>query len=102
MIEFSERLSRIKLSPSNVVAQKVRDMRAAGRDVIGLMIGLANGLYLVSTRDGLLSVVAVIVSLYPASTILLAMALDHERVNRSQLVGMALAGIAVAVITIGS
>ncbi len=39
MIEFSERLSRIKLSPSNVAAQKVRDLRAAGRDVIGLMIG---------------------------------------------------------------
>ena len=39
MIEFSQRLSRIKLSPSNVAAQKVRDMRAAGRDVIGLTIG---------------------------------------------------------------
>ncbi len=39
MIEFSQRLSRIKLSPSNVAAQKVRDLRAAGRDVIGLMIG---------------------------------------------------------------
>lgn len=70
--------------------------------VIGLMIGLANGLYLVSTRDGLLSVVAVIVSLYPASTIMLAMALDHERANRSQLVGMALAGVAVVAITVGS
>jgi len=39
MIEFSARLSRIKLSPSNVAAQKVRDMRAAGHDVIGLTIG---------------------------------------------------------------
>ena len=39
MIEFSQRLLRIKLSPSNVAAQKVRDMRAAGRDVIGLTIG---------------------------------------------------------------
>ncbi len=66
------------------------------------MVGLANGLYLVSTGDGLLSIVAVIVSLYPASTIMLAMALDHERANRSQVVGMLLAGAAVAAITIGS
>ena len=69
---------------------------------IGLMIGAANGLYLLSTREGLLSVVAVIVSLYPASPIALAMAFDHERAARSQLVGMALAVIAVTAITLGS
>lgn len=69
---------------------------------IGLMIGMANGLYLVSTREGLLSVVAVIVSLYPASTIVLATVLDHERASRSQLVGMLLAIVAVTAITIGS
>ena len=69
---------------------------------MGLMIGLANGLYLLSTREGLLSVVAVIVSLYPASTILLAIALDGERASRSQLVGMALAVVAVTTITLGS
>lgn len=39
MIAFSPRLSRIKLSPSNVAAQKVRDLRAAGHDIIGLTIG---------------------------------------------------------------
>ena len=70
--------------------------------VMGLMIGVANGLYLLSTREGLLSVVAVIVSLYPASTILLAITLDHERASRSQLGGMVLAAIAVTAITLGS
>lgn len=70
--------------------------------VIGCLIGLANGLYLLSTREGLLSVVAVIVSLYPASTIALATWLDHERAGRSQIAGMALAGVAVALITVGS
>jgi drug/metabolite transporter (DMT)-like permease len=69
---------------------------------IGVMVGLANGLYLLSTREGLLSVVAVIVSLYPASTIALAIALDHERASRSQLVGMGLAMVAVAAVTLGS
>jgi len=39
MIKLSPRLSRIKLSPSTLAAQKVRDLRAAGRDIIGLTIG---------------------------------------------------------------
>jgi drug/metabolite transporter (DMT)-like permease len=84
------------------VAGPVTRKSLAPSVVIGLMVGLGNGCYLLSTRDGLLSVVAVIVSLYPASTIMLAMALDHERANRSQLVGMVLAGVAMAAITIGS
>ena len=45
---------------------------------------------------------AVVVSLYPASTIALATALDRERAGRSQIVGMALAAVAVALITVGS
>lgn len=68
---------------------------------IGVLIVLANGLYLVSTREGLLSVVAVLVSLYPASTVLLASVVDHERSTRPQIVGMLLAGIAVALVTAG-
>ncbi len=39
MITFSPRLSRIKMSPSTMAAQKVREMRAAGHDIIGLTIG---------------------------------------------------------------
>jgi aspartate aminotransferase len=39
MIEFSTRLSRINLSPSTMAAQKVRELRAAGRDIVGLTIG---------------------------------------------------------------
>ncbi|MFW2333003.1 EamA family transporter [Ilumatobacter sp.] len=69
---------------------------------IGLMIGLANGLYLLATRRGLLSVVAVLVALYPASTVALATVLDGERATRWQLVGMVVAGLAVACITVGS
>lgn len=38
-IKLSPRLSRIKLSPSTMAAQKVRDLRAAGRDIVGLTIG---------------------------------------------------------------
>ncbi len=36
---FAPRLDRIKHSPSNAAAQRVRELRAEGRDVIGLTIG---------------------------------------------------------------
>jgi aspartate aminotransferase len=36
---FAPRLNRIKHSPSNAATQKVRELRAQGRDVIGLTIG---------------------------------------------------------------
>jgi drug/metabolite transporter (DMT)-like permease len=70
--------------------------------VIGLLIAGSNVTYLVSTREGLLSVVAVVVAMYPASTILLASVIDGERATRWQLAGMALAAAALVMITIGS
>src|SRR5687767_14611539 len=36
---FAPRLDRIKHSPSNAATQKVRELRAQGRDIIGLTIG---------------------------------------------------------------
>jgi aspartate aminotransferase len=38
-IRFSPRLSRIRMSPSTLAAQRVRDLRASGRDIVGLTIG---------------------------------------------------------------
>jgi len=70
--------------------------------IVGVLIALSNATYLISTRKGLLSVVAVVVAMYPASTIVLASVIDGERVTRSQLVGMALAAGAVVMITTGS
>lgn len=70
--------------------------------MIGLLIGLANGLYLLAARRGMLSVVAVLVALYPASTVALASVLDGERSSRSQLAGMGLAVAAVTMITLGA
>lgn len=69
--------------------------------VIGSLIMLANAAYLLSTREGLLSIVAVVVSLYPASTVLLASVFDRERSTRPQLAGMVLAAVAVALVTTG-
>lgn len=39
MIHISGRLNRIKPSPSSMAGQRVRELRAAGRDVIGLTTG---------------------------------------------------------------
>ena len=62
----------------------------------------SNASYLISTRKGLLSVVAVVVAMYPASTIVLAAVIDGERATRSQVLGMALAAGALVMITTGS
>jgi drug/metabolite transporter (DMT)-like permease len=70
--------------------------------IVGVLIAGSNATYLISTREGLLSVVAVVVAMYPASTIVLAAVIDGERATRSQLVGMALAAGALVMITTGS
>ncbi len=67
----------------------------------GFLDMLANVTYLAAVRGGLLSVVAVVSSLYPASTVLIAFGLDHERVNRWQAAGMALAVAALVLVTLG-
>lgn len=61
----------------------------------------ANVLYFEAVRGGLLSVVAVISSLYPASTVMLAFLFDRERVNRWQAVGMGAAVAALVMVTLG-
>jgi len=70
--------------------------------LIGVLIAGSNATYLIATREGLLSVVAVVVAMYPASTIVLASVIDGERATRSQLAGMALAAGALVMITTGS
>ena len=59
-----------------------------------------NLLFIAATRAGRLDVAAVLASLYPASTIMLAAWMLHERPTRRQGVGMALAAVAVVMITI--
>ncbi|MHB1673143.1 MAG: EamA family transporter [Acidobacteriaceae bacterium] len=58
-----------------------------------------NFLFVAATRIGRLDVAAVLCSLYPASTILLAAWLLKERTSRRQAVGMAAALVAVALIS---
>jgi drug/metabolite transporter (DMT)-like permease len=62
----------------------------------GTLDVVSNVLYLVATRSGLLSLVAVVTSLYPASTVALARLVLKERVTNLQLTGVAgaIAGVA--------
>jgi drug/metabolite transporter (DMT)-like permease len=76
--------------------------RAAYAGVISGSLGaLATGLFLVATHEGYLTVSAVIVSLYPAFTVLLAFSVLREHVHRIQAVGLGLCGVAVALVAGG-
>jgi uncharacterized membrane protein len=67
----------------------------------GLFDVAANAFYLVAVHSGLLSVVAVLVSLYPASTVMCSLVFLGERLRPLQIGGVALALIAVALIAAG-
>jgi len=69
-----------------------------GTVVSGALAFAATLLYLLSTRHGLLSIVAVLVSLYPALTVILAAIVLHERSTRLQVTGMIGAAVSVALI----
>ncbi len=56
--------------------------------------------FVLSTRAGLLSVGAVLASLYPAVTVLLARFVGGERITRLQLGGLILAGAAISLLAI--
>jgi len=60
-----------------------------------------NVLFVLASREGLLSLVSVIAALYPVSTILFAVRFDHERLSRSQVMGLVGAGLAVALVALG-
>jgi drug/metabolite transporter (DMT)-like permease len=61
----------------------------------------ANVAMLLALQASYLSLVGVLISLYPAATVLLAIVVLRERVTRWQIVGMVLALVAVAMIAAG-
>jgi len=78
-----------------------------GRGTINLIVAAgtldvaANLLYLLATRSGLLSLVAVLTSMYPGATVVLARFVLAERLHRLQLVGLGCAAVGVALIAGG-
>jgi drug/metabolite transporter (DMT)-like permease len=68
---------------------------------IGLLDVAANALFAFATEEGLLSIVSVLGSLYPAITVLLARFILHERITRLQQGGVVLALVGVGLISAG-
>jgi drug/metabolite transporter (DMT)-like permease len=69
--------------------------------VAGLLATTAVVLFLLATQSGLLTVAAVLTSLYPAFTVLLAATVLREHIHRAQAIGLLLSGIAVALVAVG-
>lgn len=68
---------------------------------VGLCDVSANVLFALASTRGLLSVVSVLTSLYPAVTVALAAVLLHERVSRGQLAGGGAVLVGAALISAG-
>ena len=91
-----------------IVVGSTRPGRGALRSMVWLIVAsgvldmAANLFYLEASHRGLLSIVAVVGSMYPVSTVCLAFALDHERVSKSQAVGLACAVTALTLVSLGS
>ena len=83
-------------SKMDLNARDSRDMAA-----VGVFDVTANGLFAVASTQGLVSLVAVLASLYPVVTIFLASMVLKERIRRSQAVGVTLALVGVAAIASG-
>jgi drug/metabolite transporter (DMT)-like permease len=94
------------LAAITCVAASTGDLRLPGRR--GGWLSAATGLtgapgtilYFLATHRGLLAIVAVITSLYPAVTILLARVVLGERLTRIRLAGLILAAASVTLIAI--
>lgn len=68
--------------------------------VPGVLATVAVLFFILAEREGLLSVAAVITSLYPAFTVLLAITVLRERVHRIQMWGLALCAASVVLVSL--
>jgi drug/metabolite transporter (DMT)-like permease len=78
-----------------------REARAALGLVSGVLAALATWLFVVASRGNHLTVASVVVSLYPAFTVLLAALLLREHVHRTQGIGLAMCAVSVALVAAG-
>ena len=97
---LAARITSVSMFVAVVLATGTGFRLASGTSVVVAVSGVldvtANLLYLLGTREGLVSVVAVLTSLYPGATVALARVVVKERLSVQQLVGLglALAGVA--------
>jgi drug/metabolite transporter (DMT)-like permease len=70
--------------------------------VVGLLDTAGNASFIVAAQTGALAIAAVLSSLYPVVTVVLAVALLHERITRRHVAGIALTAVAIALISVGT
>ncbi len=70
--------------------------------LIGVLDMGGNVGFIAAAQTGALAIAAVLSSLYPVVTVLLAVSLLHERMTRSHLAGVALTALAIALIGAGT
>jgi drug/metabolite transporter (DMT)-like permease len=96
-----------ELAAALIAAAAVRSFRLCGgrARLLAVITGVAGAagtiLFFVATHHGLLAVTAVLTSLYPAVTILLARVMLGERLTALRLAGLGLAGVCVSLIAVG-
>ena len=78
-----------------------RSRWALGGAISGILGATATGSFQIASHHGYLSVAAVITSLYPGFTVLLAAMFLRERVHRTQGIGLVLCAGAVALVAAG-
>jgi uncharacterized membrane protein len=96
-----------ELAAALVAAAAVRSFRLCGgrARLLAVITGVAGAagtiLFFVATHHGFLAITAVLTSLYPAVTILLARVMLGERLTALRLAGLGLAGVCVSLIAVG-
>jgi drug/metabolite transporter (DMT)-like permease len=96
-----------ELAAALVAAAAVRSFRLCGgrARLLAVITGVAGAagtiLFFVATHHGFLAITAVLTSLYPAVTILLARVVLGERLTALRLAGLGLAGVCVSLIAVG-
>ena len=103
-ITISQRAALVTVTCVAVVTRDL-SLPPAGTRRLSLLTGVASAagtaMFFLATHHGLLAITAVITSLYPAGTILLARVLLGERLTRLRLAGLCFAAVSVALIAAG-
>lgn len=77
-----------------------REARAPGI-AAGALTAIGNGFFIVAAGLESLAVATVVAAMFPAATVLLARLVFHERLTTRRLVGLGLALVAVALVSVG-
>ena len=72
----------------------------AGAAAVGVIGAASSVAYFLATHSGLLSLVVVLTSLYPAVTVILAVVVAREPVGRRQAIGLVLVSVAIVLIVL--